>query len=202
MKRTAKYYSKNTDARKKKLKYDKEFQKRPEQVKKRVEANKANREAGTYGNGDGKDFDHAVGKMIDQSVNRGRAGEGGRKRKYMYGGKVKKYKYGGKIKYVDGGSIDTDPPKKKQYDVEKIAPRKGFRQNEDGSVSTHLMTYTEAGGKFYAYPTLFQENGEWFEKNDENNWEAFEEAKKRGEIFEFENEEDAALFSEGSWKKK
>jgi hypothetical protein len=84
MKRTAKYYSKNADARKKKAKYDKEFQKKPAQVKKRVEANKANREAGTYGNGDGKDFDHAVGKMVKQSTNRGRKGEGGRKKKVKY----------------------------------------------------------------------------------------------------------------------
>ena len=84
MKRTAKYYSKNADARKKKLKYDKEFQKRPKQVKKRVEANRANRKAGTYGNGDGKDYDHAVGRMVSESTNRGRKGEGGRKKKVKY----------------------------------------------------------------------------------------------------------------------
>ena len=104
MKRTAKYYSKNADARRKKLRYDKEFQKRPAQVKKRVEANRANREDGTYGNGDGKDYDHAVGKMVDQSVNRGRKGEGGRKKKVTY-------KHGGRLKYFLGGNIDTDPPK-------------------------------------------------------------------------------------------
>jgi len=99
MKRTAKYYSKNADARKKKLKYDKEFQKRPEQVKKRVETNKANREAGTYGNGDGKDAYHKNGKIAgfkDQSKNRGSKtdSEGDRKAR---GGKVS-YKMGGKVK--------------------------------------------------------------------------------------------------------
>ena len=68
-------------ARKKKQKYDAEFQKRPAQIKKRVEANRANRKAGTYGNGDGKDFDHSVKRMVKAKVNRGRKGEGNRKKR-------------------------------------------------------------------------------------------------------------------------
>lgn len=68
-------------ARKKKLAYDKEFQKRPDQVKKRVESNRANRKAGTYGNKDGKDYDHAVKRMVPAKTNRGRKGEGNRVKK-------------------------------------------------------------------------------------------------------------------------
>ena len=64
----------------KKKKYDAEFQKKPAQVKKRVEANRANRQAGTYGNGDGKDYDHATKRMVKASTNRGRKGEGNRRK--------------------------------------------------------------------------------------------------------------------------
>jgi hypothetical protein len=78
MKKTAKYYRENPDARKKKNEYQKRFNKKPSAVKKRVEANRANRKAGTYGNGDGLDYSHTTGKMESQSKNRGRKGEGGR----------------------------------------------------------------------------------------------------------------------------
>jgi hypothetical protein len=70
--RSAKYYQENPEARAKKKSYDSEFQKAPKQVKKRTELNKVNRDKGTYGNKDFKDFDHAVNKMVDQKTNRGR----------------------------------------------------------------------------------------------------------------------------------
>lgn len=62
-------------SRKKKLAYDLEFQKKKKQVKKRVEANKANRKAikaGTAKKGDKKDYDHYAKRMISQKKNRGR----------------------------------------------------------------------------------------------------------------------------------
>ena len=70
--KSAKYYRKNKKARDKKNAYQKAYNKKPSQVKKRVELNKINRRKGTYGNGDGKDYDHAVGKMVKASKNRGR----------------------------------------------------------------------------------------------------------------------------------
>jgi hypothetical protein len=93
MKRTARYYKTGSTvpgksnpgtakkARAKKQATDKKINQRPEQVKKRMESNDANRKAGTYGNGDGKDWDHAVKRFVDKSTNRGRKGEGARKRK-------------------------------------------------------------------------------------------------------------------------
>jgi hypothetical protein len=72
--RSAKFYSENKASREKKQAYDKKLNSKPEQVKKRVEANKYNREKGTYGNGDGKDAAHKGGKIVglkDQSKNRG-----------------------------------------------------------------------------------------------------------------------------------
>ena len=68
--KSAKYYKENPEERKKKGKYDKAYHSTPMRKKYRAELNRKNREAGTYGNGDGKDWDHGVRRMISQSVNR------------------------------------------------------------------------------------------------------------------------------------
>jgi len=55
--------------------YDKKFNKKPGQRKKRAQLNKYNRDMGTYGNGDNKDASHIGGKTVgfeSQSKNRGR----------------------------------------------------------------------------------------------------------------------------------
>lgn len=73
--KTAKHYAENSASRAKKKRYDTEYQKST--VRKRVEANKANRKAGTYGNGDGKDASHSKSGSISmepQSKNRARNG--------------------------------------------------------------------------------------------------------------------------------
>ena len=71
--KTQKYYDKNPAARKKKQAYDKAFNAKPENVKKRTALNKVNRDRGTYGNGDKKDASHVGGKIVmkPQSKNRG-----------------------------------------------------------------------------------------------------------------------------------
>ena len=73
MKETAKYYKDNPKAKAKKDAYQKEYNKKPEQVKKRVELNKINRDRGTYGNGDGLDMAHTKNGIVKKkaSVNRG-----------------------------------------------------------------------------------------------------------------------------------
>lgn len=76
------YYRKHPKARKKKAKKDKEINSRPEQVQKRVESNRARRRAKASGrNVKGKDYDHATKSFVKSSTNRGRKGEGGRKKK-------------------------------------------------------------------------------------------------------------------------
>jgi hypothetical protein len=67
------FYKKNPASKAKKDSYNKTYQKKPSAVKKRVEANRANRKAGTVGNGDGKDYDHRTKRMVKASVNRGAA---------------------------------------------------------------------------------------------------------------------------------
>ena len=58
-----------------KAEYDKKFNQRPSQKKKRAQLNAFNREKGTYGNGDKLDASHIGGKIVGfepQSKNRGR----------------------------------------------------------------------------------------------------------------------------------
>ncbi|MGY8864014.1 MAG: hypothetical protein ACKVJK_00160 [Methylophagaceae bacterium] len=75
--KSAQYYEENPEARKKKNAYNRIHQRRPAQVKKRVEANRFNRQNGTYGNGDNKDASHQPDGSLrqeDQSTNRARGG--------------------------------------------------------------------------------------------------------------------------------
>ena len=64
--------------------YDKKYASSEKQKKYRAALNKANRKAGTYGNGDGKDMSHKKdGKMSleNQSSNRARNGQNGKSTK-------------------------------------------------------------------------------------------------------------------------
>ena len=81
---SAKYFQNNPKARKKKNAYNKEYHATPERKKYRVKLNKANREAGTYGNKDGKDASHTKsGSLVreSQSTNRARNGKDGKSTK-------------------------------------------------------------------------------------------------------------------------
>lgn len=76
---SAEYYRKNKKAREKKAKYDSELNSKPEQIQKRVEANKARRDAIKEGKDiQGKDYDHKTKRFISVKANRGRKNEGGR----------------------------------------------------------------------------------------------------------------------------
>jgi hypothetical protein len=78
--RTQKYYDANPEAKAKKAKYDSEFQKKRDQVKKRVEANKFNRENSASVKGDGMDASHKGGRIVLEKAKANRA-RGGAKKK-------------------------------------------------------------------------------------------------------------------------
>jgi hypothetical protein len=64
--------------------YDKKYHQTKERKKYRAELNKANRKAGTYGNGDGKDMSHTKsGKLVLElsRINRARNGKSGSSKK-------------------------------------------------------------------------------------------------------------------------
>jgi hypothetical protein len=78
---SAKYFQNNKSAREKKKAYDKAYHATPERKSYRTNLNQANRDSGTYGNGDGKDMSHTKsGKLTreKQSSNRARNGKGGK----------------------------------------------------------------------------------------------------------------------------
>ena len=75
--KTAEFYRKNPEARKKRLEQQKKYNKTKKGLKIRVNANKLNRKLGTYGNGDGKDAAHykgssTKGRSQSPSINRKR----------------------------------------------------------------------------------------------------------------------------------
>jgi hypothetical protein len=75
--RTARYYAENSEARKKRLEYQKKYNKSKKEKDKRVELNKANRDAGTYGNGDDMDMSHTKdGKIVKENYKSNRARQG------------------------------------------------------------------------------------------------------------------------------
>jgi len=77
--RAAKYYNSNPEARAVKAAYDKKFQKKKDQVRKRVECNKFNRKNKKYGNGDKMDCSHKNGTLVYEHRSKNRA-RGGSKR--------------------------------------------------------------------------------------------------------------------------
>ena len=72
---TAEYYRNNPKARKKRLTQQAKYNKTKKGLAIRVNANRLNRDLGTYGNGDGKDAAHykgstTKGRVQKPSVNR------------------------------------------------------------------------------------------------------------------------------------
>ena len=89
----------------------------------------------------------------------------------------------------------------------QVKEREGVRVNPDGSESTHLMKREYVPGTgWVAFPSLFQdEDGTWVDMSTkpDKEWEStYEEAKSRGEVYKFGEDEQAAIefADEGSWK--
>lgn len=102
----------------------------------------------------------------------------------------------------DNKELITKNRAKTARDIRKnVTPLK----NEDGSVSTHLMSGGEGGSEKHKYtvnPTVFPNEGgkTWTDlRNDPRG--AYDEASKRGELFGFKSEKRAEKFGMGSWKK-
>jgi hypothetical protein len=107
------------------------------------------------------------------------------------------YKPEEKVEKIETNSVQSAIRAKYLRDVPRI--------NDDGTESTVLFESANIDGKNVVYPTLFQKNPE-IKSNKPMYWmeldgmEAFEEAKKRGELFYFKTAEEADEFARGSWK--
>lgn len=75
--KSAKGYAANPESREKKKAYDTAYHATPERRKYRSGLNKANRKAGTEGNGDGKDMSHTKsGRTVKEAASKNRARNG------------------------------------------------------------------------------------------------------------------------------
>ena len=73
--KSQKFYDNSPEGRATKARYQKRYNARPSEIKRRSELNKYNRDKGTYGNSDKLDASHKGGKIVGfeaQSRNRGR----------------------------------------------------------------------------------------------------------------------------------
>jgi len=118
---------------------------------------------------------------------------------------IKQYVEGGYIVEEDG---PEDPPKA-QDGIPKVKQRRGVRKNPDGTVSSHLMRAELVDGNWVGFPSLFQDSKpyaddqqNWVDMSEEKDWrKVYEEAKRRGEVYNFGKDKEAALaFGKGSWK--
>jgi hypothetical protein len=90
-----------------------------------------------------------------------------------------------------------------------VVGRKGVRKNKDGTESTHLMAREYVEGKgWVVFPTLFQnKDGRWVDmskvKEEKGFGVVYKEALKRGEVYDFGNDEKSAIefADKGNWKK-
>jgi len=74
--RTQKFYDKNPVANKRRLKQQSDYQKTAKGRALKINANKANKELGTYGNGDNLDASHTKNgiRLASKKANRARKG--------------------------------------------------------------------------------------------------------------------------------
>lgn len=84
------------------------------------------------------------------------------------------------------------------------AIRTSSQKNSDGTTSTHKMEYgstdSKGRGKYVVNPTVFpNKDGSWSDLSNKGNT-AYNEAKRRGEVFGFRREKVAKKFAAGSWK--
>ena len=120
--------------------------------------------------------------------------------KKITGGKTTKSIFGQKVATEEVAATDEKSMLARKI-REGVAPRK----NPDGTESTVLMVTQESDGKFYAHPSLFPDGkGGWiqFGKSKEDMDKAWNMAKDKGELFEFDDEGEAENFAKGSWKSK
>ena len=72
--KSSKYYKSNREALKVKRAYQRKYNKKPKEVKRRVALKRINRDRGTYGNNDGKDASHRKdGTVFMEKASKNRA---------------------------------------------------------------------------------------------------------------------------------
>jgi hypothetical protein len=108
-----------------------------------------------------------------------------------------------KKKIVPNDGNDELRQKAKRWEMVK----EQYRQNADGTRSSHKMAYAETDGGAVAFPTVFPKERIGTKSHDAKDWielkgrEAMDTAKLRGEVYFFKNKDNARKWAEGEYKK-
>ena len=82
-----------------------------------------------------------------------------------------------------------------------------YRQNQDGTRSTHKMAYATTDDGAVAYPTVYPRDRKGTKSHNPKDWielkgrAAMDTAKARGEVYFFKDESKAKKWAEGEYKK-
>jgi hypothetical protein len=108
------------------------------------------------------------------------------------------------LQYAQGREQKSEDYIAKALRAQKI--RDVGMRNNDGSYSTVKFTSFEQDGQYFVIPTLFPKDPNATYTTDKKDWmelpfeKALAEARKRGEVFEFNSDKEAKEFAEGDWK--
>lgn len=117
------------------------------------------------------------------------------------------------IKIMRSLKIKSNTPKPEGSDELRMSAKRWdkrdtmYRQNEDGTRSTHKMASGEEDGRGIAFPTVFPKDRAGTMSHDAKDWieldgkAAIDTARARGELYEFKNPANAAKWAEGEYKK-
>lgn len=82
-----------------------------------------------------------------------------------------------------------------------------YRQNSDGTRSTHRMAWATEDNGAIAFPTVYPKDRAGTQSHDPKDWielkgkEAIDTARARGEIYHFKKSENAQKWADGEYKK-
>jgi len=108
-----------------------------------------------------------------------------------------------KIKPSQEQQQDELRQKAKRWDKVKTE----YRQNNDGTRSTHRMSSATDDEGAFAYPTIYPKNREGTKSHNAKDWielkgkEAIDTAFARNEVYRFKDENNARKWAEGEYKK-
>ena len=108
-----------------------------------------------------------------------------------------------KVKSLTQGPGDELRQKAKRWDNVKNE----YRQNSDGTRSSHKMAWAKTDEGAIAFPTLYPKERSGTTSHDPKYWielkgrEAMDTAKARGEVYYFKNPNNAEKWSAGEYKK-
>jgi len=110
------------------------------------------------------------------------------------------------IKVIQKSQQPKDELRQKAKRWDKVKGE--YRQNADGTRSSHKMASASDDKGSFAYPTVYPKDRKGTKSHDPKDWieltndrEAQDTAFARGEVYRFKNDSNARKWAEGEYKK-